>query len=83
MPALIPDQLLTALAAFPSARRYWVAYSGGRDSAVLLHALAEVRERLPGELRAAHVDHGLLPFISWRVKGKACPRPGLCVAQGP
>lgn len=61
MPALIPDQLLTALAAFPSARRYWVAYSGGMDSAVLLHALAEVRERLPGELRAAHVDHGLHP----------------------
>ena len=61
MPALIPDQLLTALAAFPSARRYWVAYSGGMDSQVLLHALAAARAGLPGELRAAHVDHGLHP----------------------
>lgn len=34
-----------------------VAYSGGRDSSVLLHALAHLRPELP--LRALHVDHGL------------------------
>ncbi|MFQ5487832.1 MAG: tRNA lysidine(34) synthetase TilS [Gammaproteobacteria bacterium] len=45
----------------PAAHRYWVAYSGGRDSHVLLHALAALRERLPGELCAVHVDHGLSP----------------------
>lgn len=61
MPAPIPDRLLAALAAFPDARVYWVAYSGGMDSHVLLQALAELRGRLAGELRAAHVDHGLHP----------------------
>jgi len=38
-----------------------VGYSGGRDSSVLLHALAGLRVHLPGdlEIRAVHVDHGL------------------------
>ncbi|MGH8461783.1 MAG: tRNA lysidine(34) synthetase TilS [Stenotrophobium sp.] len=34
----------------------WVAYSGGLDSTVLLHALAS--QRVPG-LRAVHIHHGL------------------------
>ncbi|WP_440940447.1 tRNA lysidine(34) synthetase TilS [Immundisolibacter sp.] len=39
-----------------------VAYSGGRDSHVLLHWLAERRARLaPHRLGALHVDHGLQP----------------------
>lgn len=36
-----------------------IAYSGGRDSHVLLHALHQVRQRLPMHLTALHVDHGL------------------------
>lgn len=36
-----------------------VAYSGGRDSTVLLHALAQCRDALPAPLRAVHIDHGL------------------------
>lgn len=37
-----------------------MAFSGGRDSSVLLHALAEARaERLIGRLSAIHVHHGL------------------------
>ncbi len=43
----------------PAAQRYWVAYSGGRDSHVLLHALAALRDELPGRLCAIHVNHGL------------------------
>jgi tRNA(Ile)-lysidine synthase len=41
----------------PAPRRYAVAFSGGLDSTVLLHAMT----RLPavGPLRALHVDHGL------------------------
>jgi tRNA(Ile)-lysidine synthase len=35
-----------------------VAYSGGMDSTVLAHMLVKQRRRL-GELRLAHVDHGL------------------------
>ena len=56
-----PRALLAALGRPPAAARYWVAYSGGLDSTVLLHALAEVRGALPGDLRAVHVDHGLHP----------------------
>lgn len=59
MPAFSPQRLVPALKVFPDARRCWVAYSGGMDSAVLLHALAMVRPQLPFDLRAIHVDHGL------------------------
>lgn len=42
-----------------------VAFSGGRDSSVLLHVLAAVRGA-SRELRALHVDHGLHPdSASW------------------
>ncbi|HHH47693.1 MAG TPA: tRNA lysidine(34) synthetase TilS [Gammaproteobacteria bacterium] len=43
-------------------RRYWIAFSGGVDSGVLLHALAAQREHLGGaELCVVHVNHGLSP----------------------
>ncbi|EXJ13767.1 tRNA lysidine(34) synthetase TilS [Imhoffiella purpurea] len=61
MPKLDPARLADALSELDSVRRCWVAYSGGLDSEVLLTALSEVRERLPGELAAVHVDHGLHP----------------------
>ena len=54
-----PAQLLDQLALLPSAQRYWVAYSGGCDSTVLLHALAILREQFPAELYALHVNHNL------------------------
>ena len=57
--AFTPAQLLDQLAQLPPARRYWVAYSGGCDSTVLLHALAALREQLPVEVRALHVNHHL------------------------
>ncbi|NNF95554.1 MAG: tRNA lysidine(34) synthetase TilS, partial [Halobacteria archaeon] len=47
------------LALLPPAQRYWVAYSGGCDSTVLLHALATLRDQLPVELHALHVNHNL------------------------
>ncbi len=59
VPSLDPERLLTVIAAMPLAATYWVAYSGGLDSSVLLHAMAALRERLPGALRAIHVHHGL------------------------
>lgn len=46
---------------FPADGAYWVAYSGGLDSTVLLTALAGRRELLRAPLRAVHVDHGLRP----------------------
>ena len=39
----------------------WVAYSGGVDSQVLLHALAALRQSIFFELRAVHIHHGLNP----------------------
>src|SRR5436190_988078 len=40
---------------------YWVAYSGGLDSHVLLHLLAKARTVLPLTLKAIHINHGLSP----------------------
>jgi len=41
----------------PRAPEYWVAFSGGVDSHVLLQLLAEARRQLPGPLAAVHVNH--------------------------
>ncbi|GMR03863.1 MAG: tRNA lysidine(34) synthetase TilS [Gammaproteobacteria bacterium] len=38
-----------------------VAYSGGLDSHVLLHALCQLRLRVSWKIKAIHVDHGLQP----------------------
>lgn len=43
----------------PDATAYWVAFSGGMDSQVLLHALAAIRAPLGAPLGAVHVHHGL------------------------
>lgn len=45
----------------PAGCGYWVAYSGGRDSHVLLHRLARLRGRLVAPLGAVHVNHHLQP----------------------
>ncbi|WJW76593.1 tRNA lysidine(34) synthetase TilS [Thiohalobacter sp. IOR34] len=57
-----PDELPARLQALcPEAGGFWVAFSGGLDSRVLLQALASVRERLPAAPGAVHVEHGLQP----------------------
>ncbi len=38
---------------------YCIAYSGGVDSHVLLHAMCALRDRLSGRVCAVHVDHSL------------------------
>ncbi len=58
---LDPRRLPDRLPATPAGAPLYVAFSGGLDSTVLLHALATVREALPGPLKAIHVDHGLQP----------------------
>lgn len=61
----IADQVitaaLTAALAPVAGRRLWIAYSGGLDSHVLLHAAAGLRRVLGLELCAVHVHHGLQP----------------------
>jgi tRNA(Ile)-lysidine synthase len=54
-----PAILLKQLQRFPQARGYHVAYSGGMDSHVLLHALAALRDALGVPVGAVHVNHGL------------------------
>ncbi len=56
-----PDSLLDTLDSLESAAGYRVAYSGGLDSHVLLHALTRLSERLDVPVRAVHVNHGLSP----------------------
>ena len=57
---LEPDRVLGLLNdQFPVPDRYWIGYSGGVDSTVLLHLLAALRDRLPAPLAAIHIDHGL------------------------
>lgn len=51
--------LLAKLQALPETSCYWVAYSGGLDSHVLLHAIAQISDQLNASLRAIHVHHGL------------------------
>lgn len=56
----LPAHLLQSLAQFPATRRYWIAFSGGCDSHVLLHAMAALRAQLPAStLNAVHINHGL------------------------
>jgi len=53
-----PDSLYRQLLLHP-ASAYRVAYSGGLDSHVLLHALVQVRHRLDVDIGAVHVNHAL------------------------
>jgi len=59
------QQLGQALQQIPANRyppnRYWIAFSGGVDSHVLLHAMATLRPQLFATLNAVHVNHGLNP----------------------
>lgn len=68
---LSPQLLAPVLAAYPQARRWWLAYSGGADSHALLalchsflaNATVDSGSRLP-LLSAIHIDHGLHPDSS-------------------
>jgi len=57
--AFTPQALLQILGQYPDCQRYLIAYSGGADSHVLLHALSHVRTSLNAEVLALHVDHQL------------------------
>ncbi|OGT20922.1 MAG: tRNA lysidine(34) synthetase TilS, partial [Gammaproteobacteria bacterium RBG_16_57_12] len=57
-----PQSLWPILAREPAPRRYLLAFSGGLDSHVLLHALCALRDRFPETaIHALHVHHGLSP----------------------
>lgn len=60
---LVSTAVALAAANWPPGSRICVAFSGGSDSTVLLHALAAERAKSPDkwELAAHHVHHGLSP----------------------
>jgi len=61
-----PDTLLQQLRAHSQAPTYWVAFSGGLDSSVLLHALYACAGDLRADIGAVHVNHGLqVHAVDW------------------
>lgn len=56
---LTPESFLEHLQRLPEPAAYQIAYSGGRDSHVLLHLMAGVAEQLMVPVMAVHIDHGL------------------------
>lgn len=75
--------MLGVILDWPSAARYWVAFSGGMDSRVLLESLAAHAGDLPGRLAAIHIDHGLHPrSAEWaRHCDEVCRRLGVPLVQ--
>lgn len=59
MTGFTPRQLLASLKQIPIPERYLVGYSGGRDSHVLLHALAAIQTELSATIHVVHIHHGL------------------------
>lgn len=54
-------RLAEQFVSLPADSHLWVGYSGGMDSHVLLHALVHLRESVPIQMCAVHVNHGLSP----------------------
>src|SRR5579872_2007923 len=51
-----PQKLSNVLKNFPDSQNYWIGFSGGLDSTVLLHALSKIID--PKKLHAIHIHHG-------------------------
>lgn len=64
---------------FPTPAHYWVGLSGGVDSTVLLHLLAQIRNQLTAPLSAIHIDHRLqAESASWSQHcRRVCDRLGV------
>lgn len=57
---MLTARVLKELTTYHSdAKTWWVAYSGGLDSSVLLHVMAELRVQLSVDVKALHINHGL------------------------
>lgn len=53
------NTLLQQITSLTSSETYLIAYSGGLDSHVLLHLMAEISQFTDFKIRAIHVNHGL------------------------
>lgn len=57
--AQLTDQLYSQLAQFPQIKTWWVAYSGGLDSTVLLDLAHQASLQQGFQLRVVHINHQL------------------------
>jgi len=63
--SILNKQLLTAgdfflqLEKFPQTEHYWLAFSGGVDSLVLLHLMSSLHSQIKCRVTAIHINHGL------------------------
>jgi len=78
MPPAVPAPLLAALRDLPQAP-LWVGLSGGLDSSVLLHVLAQHASARASGLRALHIHHGLHAHAdAWADRcGRTCAALGI------
>jgi tRNA(Ile)-lysidine synthase len=73
--------LLHQLRELPPAPRYWVAFSGGLDSTILLHSMVDIASDLNcEELLAVHVNHRQSPEADQRSRHCSDLCEGLGVA---
>ena len=57
---LTPERLFTVLIGLTSSSNFYIAYSGGLDSHVLLHAMSEcLKKNSFLHIQALHINHGL------------------------
>lgn len=53
------DTLISVLQSYPATEKYWIAYSSGMDSSVLLHLFYSVKKKIKQSLEVVYVNHGL------------------------
>ncbi len=59
MERLTFNALLQVLQSYPFCEKYWLAYSGGMDSSVLLHLFFTSVDQINVPIEVVYVDHGL------------------------
>ena len=77
-PPFSVDRLLAILRELPQPDQYVIAFSGGLDSQVLLHAMAALQAQGLAPCQAIHIQHGLQPVAAdWVVHCQT-----VCLALG-
>jgi tRNA(Ile)-lysidine synthase len=57
--SLSKDNFLSKINNFPGSRKYWIAFSGGMDSSVLLHLFYLNKDEIKQDIEVLYVNHGL------------------------
>ena len=70
--SLSAEYLVSKLNALPLKGRFYIAYSGGMDSSVLLHAMSEAKALADIDIHALHVNHGM--SVNAEKWGKHCEK---------